>query len=52
MICGAVACCLTCMTEDLCGRWFGGAQDCLAEEVRGWEGSEEGDKDRRKLRIS
>ena len=42
MICGVVACCLTCMTEDLCGRLFGGlgAGIDAALRRRRWGGGE------------
>ena len=54
MICGVVACCLTCMTEDLCGRLFGGLgagmQPC--GEGDGVGGKGEGGKEWRMLRIS
>ena len=52
MICGVVACCLTCMTDGLCDRWFGDARDSLAGEARGWGRSGGGGKDRAELRIS
>ena len=52
MICGVVACCLTCMTDGLCADGPGDARDSLAEEARGWGGSGEARRGRRQLRIS
>ena len=52
MICGVVACCLTCMTDGLCDRWFGDARACLAEEAREWRRSGEARRDWRGLRIT
>ena len=35
MICGVVACCLTCMTDGLCADGSGDALGSLTEEARG-----------------
>ena len=52
MICGAVACCLTCMTNGLCGSDLGNARVSGVEEAS-CVGGEWGGKERLEgLRIS
>ena len=52
MICGVVAFCLACMTNGLCGRWFGDARDSIMGEVRARGKSGEARRDQQRQRIS